>query len=173
MAVKDRGFASMDPLRQREIASAGGRMAHRRGSAHQWTSAEAAAAGRKGALVRSTHMRRAAATDPGAPALPSPTSSAAVGKGQRLIEHAWQVCGRDERVLQCDIHSVQGGIEVWVGYADEPLARSQVFASLTEAREFSQVWRQAVLAKEHFTEIVPSASALVADPTETETPANV
>lgn len=40
-----RGFASMDPQRQREIASQGGRAAHASGNAHQFTSAEARAAG--------------------------------------------------------------------------------------------------------------------------------
>ena len=43
-----RGFASMDPQKQREIASAGGRAAHKQGVAHEWTSDEARAAGRKG-----------------------------------------------------------------------------------------------------------------------------
>lgn len=43
-----RGFASMDPQRQREIASAGGRAAHRQGVAHEWNSDEAREAGRKG-----------------------------------------------------------------------------------------------------------------------------
>ncbi len=43
-----RGFASMDPARQREIASKGGRAAHERGTAHEWSSDEAREAGRKG-----------------------------------------------------------------------------------------------------------------------------
>jgi general stress protein YciG len=47
-----RGFASMDPARQREIASLGGKTAHRDGRAHQFTSEEARAAGRKGAIAR-------------------------------------------------------------------------------------------------------------------------
>ncbi|QBY07120.1 general stress protein (plasmid) [Deinococcus metallilatus] len=38
----------MDPARQREIASQGGRAAHRSGNAHQFTSEEAREAGRKG-----------------------------------------------------------------------------------------------------------------------------
>lgn len=41
-----RGFAAMDPERQREIARLGGQAAHRNGNAHEWTSEEAAAAGR-------------------------------------------------------------------------------------------------------------------------------
>lgn len=39
----------MDKAKQREIASKGGRAAHRKGTAHEWTSEEARAAGRKGA----------------------------------------------------------------------------------------------------------------------------
>jgi uncharacterized protein len=45
-----RGFASMSRQKQREIASKGGRAAHEKGTAHEWTTAEAMAAGRKGGL---------------------------------------------------------------------------------------------------------------------------
>jgi hypothetical protein len=52
MAGKSRrGFASMDPARQREIASRGGRAAHEKGTAHQWSPDEARVAGRKGGEV--------------------------------------------------------------------------------------------------------------------------
>jgi uncharacterized protein len=43
-----RGFASMDPQRQREIASQGGRAAHQKGTAHQFNPEEAKIAGAKG-----------------------------------------------------------------------------------------------------------------------------
>jgi len=43
-----RGFAAMDQHKQREIASKGGQAAHEKGTAHQFTSDEARAAGRKG-----------------------------------------------------------------------------------------------------------------------------
>ena len=43
-----RGFASMEPQRQREIASLGGKAAHASGRAHEFNSAEAREAGRKG-----------------------------------------------------------------------------------------------------------------------------
>jgi general stress protein YciG len=43
-----RGFASMDPSKQREIASKGGRAAHSKGTAHEFSSDEARLAGRKG-----------------------------------------------------------------------------------------------------------------------------
>ena len=43
-----RGFASMDSAKQKEIASKGGRAAHAKGTAHEFTSDEARVAGRKG-----------------------------------------------------------------------------------------------------------------------------
>jgi general stress protein YciG len=43
--TKNRGFASMDPERQREIASQGGKAAHQKGTAHEFTSEEARRAG--------------------------------------------------------------------------------------------------------------------------------
>lgn len=46
-----RGFASMDPEKQREIASKGGRAAHLKGTAHEFTHLEAVAAGRKGGRI--------------------------------------------------------------------------------------------------------------------------
>jgi hypothetical protein len=45
---KGRGFASMDPAKQREIASKGGRAAHEKGTAHQFSADEAREAGKKG-----------------------------------------------------------------------------------------------------------------------------
>jgi general stress protein YciG len=49
MAEKSlRGFAAMDPAKQRAIASKGGRAAHAKGTAHEFTADEARAAGRKG-----------------------------------------------------------------------------------------------------------------------------
>lgn len=44
----NRGFAAMDPEKQKRIASEGGRAAHRQGVAHEWSREEARAAGRKG-----------------------------------------------------------------------------------------------------------------------------
>ena len=57
----NRGFASMSPEKQREIARKGGRAAHERGTAHEFTSDEARAAGRKGGERVSTdrsHMSK-------------------------------------------------------------------------------------------------------------------
>ena len=56
MAKEDRGFASMDRAKQRDIASKGGKAAHQKGTAHEWTSEEARDAGRKGGIA--SHRRR-------------------------------------------------------------------------------------------------------------------
>jgi general stress protein YciG len=56
-----RGFASMDGQRQREIASKGGKAAHLRGRAHEFTPEQAREAGRKGGIAVSqdrSHMSR-------------------------------------------------------------------------------------------------------------------
>jgi general stress protein YciG len=73
VAKEDRGFASMDRGKQKEIASRGGKAAHQKGTAHEWTSEEARQAGRKGGMA--SHRRKqesgepsqdAAGPDPGA-----------------------------------------------------------------------------------------------------------
>jgi general stress protein YciG len=56
----NRGFASMDPERQRQIASEGGRAAHEKGTAHEFTSEEAREAGRKGGMARSANRSKMA-----------------------------------------------------------------------------------------------------------------
>ncbi len=56
-----RGFASMDHGKQREIASKGGRAAHAKGTAHEFDSNEARAAGRKGGMAVSRNREHMAA----------------------------------------------------------------------------------------------------------------
>jgi uncharacterized protein len=56
-----RGFASMDQSKQREIASKGGRAAHAKGTAHEFDSGEARAAGRKGGMAVSRNREHMAA----------------------------------------------------------------------------------------------------------------
>jgi general stress protein YciG len=63
VAKEDRGFASMDRAKQREIASKGGKAAHVKGSAHEWSSEEAREAGRKGGMA--SHRRKQQAREPG------------------------------------------------------------------------------------------------------------
>lgn len=57
----NRGFASMDHGKQREIASKGGRAAHAQGRAHEFTADEARTAGRKGGEVVSRDRAHMAA----------------------------------------------------------------------------------------------------------------
>jgi general stress protein YciG len=56
-----RGFASMDPDKQRTIASKGGKAAHAKGTAHEFTPEEAREAGRKGGMVVSQNRDHMAA----------------------------------------------------------------------------------------------------------------
>lgn len=58
--TSNRGFASMDEERQREIASMGGRAAHAKGTAHEFTPEEAREAGRKGGEAVSRDRRHMA-----------------------------------------------------------------------------------------------------------------
>ena len=57
MGKEQRGFGSMDREKQREIASKGGKAAHVKGTAHEWTSEQAREAGRKGGMA--SHRNRA------------------------------------------------------------------------------------------------------------------
>jgi general stress protein YciG len=66
-AKERRGFASMSPEKQREIASKGGRAAHQKGTAHEWTSEEARSAGRKGGQI--SRGGRGRLVEPAAPSV--------------------------------------------------------------------------------------------------------
>src|SRR5437763_2096 len=57
----NRGFASMDRDKQKEIASKGGRAAHAKGTAHEFDSGEAREAGRKGGVAVSRNREHMAA----------------------------------------------------------------------------------------------------------------
>ena len=57
----NRGFAAMDRQKQREIASKGGKAAHQKGTAHEFTPDEAREAGRKGGEVVSQNREHMAA----------------------------------------------------------------------------------------------------------------
>ncbi len=61
MAKALRGFAVMDKGRRREIAAMGGRAAHAKGTAHEWSSEEARVAGRLGGSA--TRARHALVTN--------------------------------------------------------------------------------------------------------------
>lgn len=55
-----RGFALLDRAKRRQIASKGGKTAHAKGVAHEWSSEQARVAGRKGGLAH--HQRRVKST---------------------------------------------------------------------------------------------------------------
>ena len=93
-----RGFASMSPEKQREIASKGGRAAHQKGTAHEWTSEEARQPAARAA--------RSAAAD--AAGLSKPTD---VGGCRALeIEQPSRRRGPDRRVAFGRREVVAGGV---------------------------------------------------------------
>ena len=79
VAKEDRGFASMDRQKQREIASKGGKAAHAKGTAHEWTSEEAREAGRKGGMA--SHRRRKEMNQSVESGSPAETSSSSISGG--------------------------------------------------------------------------------------------
>jgi hypothetical protein len=84
VAKEDRGFASMDRNKQREIASKGGKAAHQKGTAHEWTSEEAREAGRKGGMA--SHRRKQEQQDqPGV--VGEETSGAETTMPEHMIEN--------------------------------------------------------------------------------------
>jgi general stress protein YciG len=80
--TSNRGFASMDRARQREIASLGGKAAHAKGTAHEFTPEEAREAGRKGG--QASGGRRAEA----ARLREAQRNAQAAGRSESKTEHA-------------------------------------------------------------------------------------
>lgn len=76
----NRGFASMDPDRQREIASEGGKAAHARGSAHEFDSEEGREAGRKSHSGQSQSSRGQSSTSGGGSRADSSPSRGSSGR---------------------------------------------------------------------------------------------
>jgi general stress protein YciG len=76
----------MDRAKQREIASKGGKAAHQKGTAHEWTSEEAREAGRKGGMA--SHRRRSEMTgsqgDENAPNLEAPDMPARDSSNEQI-----------------------------------------------------------------------------------------
>jgi len=64
----------MSPEKQREIASKGGRAAHEKGTAHEWTADEARTAGRKGGQVSRGGRGRLIQPTPEAPLPEAPVT---------------------------------------------------------------------------------------------------
>jgi general stress protein YciG len=70
----------MDRTKQREIASKGGKAAHQKGTAHEWTSEEAREAGRKGGMA--SHRRKQQQQIEGGG---SPTEESGGGGDERMV----------------------------------------------------------------------------------------
>jgi len=69
----------MSPEKQREIASKGGRAAHEKGTAHEWSADEARSAGRKGGQVSRGGRGRLLPSDGGS-AVPRHPDAAEAGE---------------------------------------------------------------------------------------------
>ena len=77
----------MSPAKQREIASKGGRAAHEKGTAHEWTADEARSAGRKGGQVSRGGRGRVV----GPPGLVPPTGGSETGAPtDRFSANRWE-----------------------------------------------------------------------------------
>ncbi len=72
----------MDRSKQREIASKGGKAAHQKGTAHEWTSEEAREAGRKGGMA--SHRRKQEQQGGGASS--SGEGSSSEGGGEQMTD---------------------------------------------------------------------------------------
>ena len=95
--TSNRGFASMDPAKQRAIAAEGGRAAHAQGVAHEFDSEEARAAGRKGGQARSNRSAIAAmsANAMGAEATPSNAPGTMSSASDRDMQGADRIIDSD------------------------------------------------------------------------------
>ena len=71
----------MDRAKQREIASKGGKAAHQKGTAHEWTSEEARDAGRKGGIASHRRRREQMGGNPGVETRTSPAEAPAPTHG--------------------------------------------------------------------------------------------
>jgi hypothetical protein len=74
----------MSPEKQREIASKGGRAAHEKGTAHEWTAEEARAAGRKGGQISRGGRGRLVVPTESSTASPAAESGAVPAGPERL-----------------------------------------------------------------------------------------
>lgn len=118
-STSKRGFASMDPAKQREIASKGGRAAHAKGTAHEFTSDEARVAGRKGGeAVSRDRAHMAAIGREGGHSRGARARAAAVQSGRTDINQ-----GTGEQVFERQVSSERSGFEP--SRASEPQRASE------------------------------------------------
>ncbi|MBI1873132.1 MAG: general stress protein [Acidobacteria bacterium] len=69
----------MSPEKQKEIASKGGRAAHQKGTAHEWSAEEARVAGRKGGQISRGGRGRLMASQPLSAMMPPDLEPVAAG----------------------------------------------------------------------------------------------
>ncbi len=84
--LRKRGFAAMSPEKQRQIASKGGKAAHAKGTAHEFTREEAVEAGRKGG--RAAHLPRPGPQHVAIPPPLPPTAAAVESPGPEQTQQA-------------------------------------------------------------------------------------
>lgn len=92
----------MDPERQREIASKGGRAAHAKGTAHEWSKDEARQAGHKGGVVVSRdreHMSAIGREGGEARGRANALARATGSNGRRFVERATSLSTGRENLL--------------------------------------------------------------------------
>jgi hypothetical protein len=94
--TKNRGFASMDPARQREIASEGGKAAHQKGTAHEFTSDEARRAGSMSHGNRQSAESSARASSTARSSVKPGTNLPGEQGGNKQSEHAGSRSGSAE-----------------------------------------------------------------------------
>ena len=78
----------MDRSKQREIASKGGKAAHQKGTAHEWTSEEAREAGRKGGMASHRRKQQPSGSEGSSPTSSTPeTPEQSRGSGDEMMGH--------------------------------------------------------------------------------------
>jgi general stress protein YciG len=124
MAEKSkRGFASMSPEKQREIASKGGKAAHAKGKAHEFTSEEARAAGRKGGYA--AHQRGRAHEFTSEEARQASRKRLQMAEAARATEAAPQGELTHAPGQNGPANGAQNGIQTFEGRHDEGVMQSQ------------------------------------------------
>ena len=125
MATSKRGFASMDPAKQREIASKGGRAAHAKGTAHEFTSDEARVAGRKGGeAVSRDRAHMAAIGREGGHSRGARARAAATGTAAAIGAAAGVAVGAGAAYIATHRnHTNDTGIDVSQGTGSQPFVR--------------------------------------------------
>ena len=83
----------MDRSKQKEIASKGGKAAHQKGTAHEWTSEEAREAGRKGGMA--SHRRKQEGGPEAAEPMPGGDGEMSPSSGYRN-EESLEAIGREQ-----------------------------------------------------------------------------